>query len=217
MNKKSLFLCFLATVLAIIFTVLVKVVDVRPVGPESSLVGFATLNSAFHELTSFNQSLFSVTEHLGLLLIPIVAFYVTLGVVQLVKRKSLKKLDRTLLLLAGFYAVVAVIYLLFEKIAINFRPVLFDGALEPSYPSSHTLFAICLCGSAILVNRVLFSDKSYIRAVNLALGAIAILIVIGRLLSGVHWLTDIVGGLLISATLLSWFNFYLSSAKSRRK
>ena len=81
-----------------------------------------------------------------------------------------------------------------------------DGYLEASFPSSHTLMSICICGSSVIVNNKLFRNK-LTKIINISLYVLAIIIVLGRLISGVHWLTDILGGIIISfAFLMSFYS-----------
>ncbi|MBQ6321188.1 phosphatase PAP2 family protein [Candidatus Saccharibacteria bacterium] len=195
---KPIFLALIATV----FTVLVTKVDVQPAGVENTNIGFATINVLVHNTFGYNDTFYKLTEILGVLPFLTIAFFVVVGVAQLVKHK---KPSKELLCLVGFYVVVFALYVLFEKLALNFRPVILEEGIEASYPSSHTLFAMTLCGSAILVAKRLFSENhaGLVKLGNLTLVVLALAIVFGRLFSGVHWLTDIVGGLLISAALVS--------------
>jgi len=107
-------------------------------------------------------------------------------------------------LLGIFYVVVIALYVLFEKVIINYRPILMDNVLEASYPSSHTLMTLCICISSVFVNRQLFDNK-VTKSLNIISIIMAILMVIGRLISGVHWFTDIIGGIIISSALLMLF------------
>ena len=130
--------------------------------------------------------------------------YAIIGFIQLIKRKSLLKVDKEILSLGVFYVVLILIYILFEKIIVNYRPILMNGFLEASFPSSHTLMAVCICGSSIMVNKKLFKNKIS-KFSNILSFVIIIATILGRLISGVHWFTDILGGLIISAALLMTF------------
>ena len=117
------------------------------------------------------------------------------------KRKSLFKLDKEIIVLGTFYIALIGLYVFFEKVIINYRPILMDGFIEASYPSSHTLMTICLCGSSIIINKKLYNNKIP-KIMNILSVAIIIITVVGRLISGVHWFTDIIGGIFISIALL---------------
>ncbi len=186
---------------AIVFTILVKVVDVQSVGVNGTSIGFATINMLIFKSIGVNMVCYHITDCLGLVPILIATVYAIIGVIQLVKRKSLFKVDKEIILLGIFYIVVIAIYVLFEKVIINYRPILMNGYLEASYPSSHTLMTICLCGSSIMINKKLFNNK-FSKHINILSVIIILITVIGRLISGVHWFTDIVGGIIISISLL---------------
>lgn len=205
MNKKALKnLAAAVSLLAafLIFTVLVQHIDVQPIGPKDSCVGFAALNGWFHALTGVHMTLYTITDWLGLVPFFVALGFAMLGLVQLIKRKSLWKVDRSILILGVFYLAVIGAYLFFEMHVINCRPVLIKGYLEASYPSSTTLLCLCVLMTAMmqLYGRI---GSRRIRTFTLStLGAFTAFMVIGRLVSGVHWLTDIVGGILLSCTLI---------------
>lgn len=204
MKKKiSISLLFLF----IIFTISVKFLDVQSVGVNNSEIGFATLNMFMHSFLGVNKSWYNITEILGIVPIIIVVFFAGIGVYQLIKRKSVLKIDRDILALGVFYIIVAISYLIFEVVVINYRPILVDGALEASYPSSHTILAICIIGTAIIQANIRINSEKIKKYVNFILALVMILIVIGRLLSGVHWFTDIVGGTILSISLVMFYSY----------
>lgn len=204
-KKKNIFVCLLLILLCIIYTVLVKVVDARAIGPKGSSVGFATINKTFSDFIGVHMAIYKITEILGYLALLVVAGYGLYGLIMLIKRKSLFKVDKEILLLGGLYVIVFLVYVFFEKIIINYRPILIDGVLEVSYPSSHTVLAICVCYSAIMVNKKLFKNKNNLNYFNMFLVILMFLILLGRVISGVHWFTDIIGGIMISIALLKCF------------
>jgi undecaprenyl-diphosphatase len=138
--------------------------------------------------------------------------YAIIGFIQLIKRKSIKQVDIEIIILGIFYLVVISVYILFENYIVNYRPILMNGFLEASFPSSHTLMTICLCGSSIMINNRLFRNK-FTKVVNIMSLFIIIITIIGRFVSGVHWFTDIVGGILISSFLLMFFYSILNLNK----
>ena len=103
-----------------------------------------------------NMMWYYITDWLGLIPIFIALVYALMGLVQLLKRRSLFKADKDIMVLGLFYIIVIFIYIFFEKVIVNYRPILIDDLLEASYPSSHTLMTLCLCGSSIIVNKKLF-------------------------------------------------------------
>lgn len=211
-NRKNILICILLVLLSIIYTILVKYVDTSIIGPNGSIVGFSSLNSFVFNLTGNNMTLYKITEILGIIPILIALMYAVIGLIQVIDRKSLK-VDKELIALGILYIIVILIYVFFEKCIINYRPVLIDGILEASYPSSHTLLSICICGSALLINKYLFNNKKIYKYINIVSIISMVLIVLGRLLSGVHWASDIIGSIIISITLLKILETYYLSIK----
>ena len=214
-KKKNYIISGVLVFMALLFTLLVKFVDVQAVGPEGSYVGLATINKFVFDLIGTNDAWYEITKYLGLVPLMLVMVYAFIGLTQLVKEKNIKKVDKEILILGGFYFVVAVLYVFFEKCIINYRPVLMDGVLEASYPSSHTLMTICFCGSALILNNKYFS-KTMTKYLNVFLVLLTGVVVVGRLISGVHWFTDILGGCFISAALLMIFYSVVENNKTYR-
>lgn len=213
--KKHLIIGFSLLAVFVVFTVLVSVVDVKPIGRQGSDVGFAAANETFRDFTGYRESLYDFTEILGyLFLVPIAAFGL-LGLYQLIKRKSLLKVDRDILLLGCFYAVLLAAYVLFEKLVINYRPE-FAGetALEPSYPSSHTLLFGGVMATAVMQLLKRIRNSAAKRIAVCAAVVATVLVVLGRLFSGVHWLTDIIGGVILG-TALVWLYYAAAFAKEK--
>jgi len=200
MNKKMIISTILI-LLAVVFTILVKVVDVKQVGVNETYIGFATINKFILETVGINMRWYYITDWLGLIPILMAIAYALIGFIQLIKRKNIFKVDKEIILLGLFYVVVISLYIFFEKFIVNYRPILMNGFLEASYPSSHCLMTICLCGSSIIVNKKLFNNK-FTSFINVFLLIIIFVTIIGRLISGVHWFTDIIGGMFISMALL---------------
>lgn len=189
----------------VLWTVAICFVDVQAIGPQGSSVGFAKINLFFHNLTGVNLGLYNITDWLGLVPIGVAFSFAILGLAQWIKRKKLAKVDRSLLVLGGFYITVMAVYFLFETVVINYRPVLIGGYLEVSYPSSTTLLVMCVMSTAIMQLRTRIKNKIFRRCVLLIIVLFIAFMVIGRLVSGVHWLTDIIGGALISSALVMMY------------
>ena len=136
----------------------------------------------------------------------VVLGFAILGLVQLIKRKNLFKVDYDILILGGFYIIVFTTYILFEVFAINYRPVLINGYLEASYPSSTTLLVMCVMPTAIIQMNKRIHNEKVRKVVKYAILVFTSLMVIGRLISGVHWFTDIIGGVLLSTSLVMFYN-----------
>ena len=183
----------------VVWTAAVQLVDVQPIGPQGSTVGFATVNSWVHNLTGVHMSLYTVTDWLGLVPIAFTIGFALLGLIQWVKRKHLRQVDFSILVLGGFYLLVMAAYVLFEVFVINYRPVLINGCLEASYPSSTTMLVLCVMPTTLMQLNARIKSQTLKRWVGFGITAFILFMVIGRLLSGVHWFTDIIGGALFSA------------------
>ena len=184
-----------------LWTVLIQCVDVQAVGQNGTKIGFADFNVWFHQLTGVHMTIYTITDWLGLVPIFICLCFGVLGLVQLIKRRSLLKVDPDILLLGVYYVLVIACYLIFEMIPINYRPVLIEGRLEASYPSSTTLLVVSVMPTLMFqaYRRV---EKPLIRkTAAVFVTAFSMFMVIGRLISGVHWVTDIIGSVLLSAGL----------------
>ena len=110
-------------------------------------------------------------------------------------------MDHDIIFLGVYYILVIFGYLIFEMIPINFRPILIEGFMEASYPSSTTLLVLCVMPTLIeQINRRSKNEivKKVIKALVICFSAF---MVFGRLISGVHWLTDIVGSIMLSIGL----------------
>ena len=201
--NKSLIVGISLFVAFAVFTVLVKVVDVSAVGPLGSKVGFSKINDSIFDLIGTSDTWYNISEIFGILALIVAGVFVIVGLLQLIRRKSLKLVDNHILALGVFYVVVALAYLVFEILVINKRPVLVDGELEASFPSSHTVLAICILSSAIIEIHKFFKEhKKLVVTLDVINVLVMTLIVIGRLLSGMHWFTDIIGGILLSFALV---------------
>lgn len=204
-----------ATISLLLFVVLVagvKVYDVAPVGPEDTKVGFSHLNVAIHSFFGLNMFWYQITEILGYLALAIAGFMALCGLLQLIKRKSFAEVDREFYVLAGLYVLMGAFYVTFEKVIINYRPEILPDEIHPeaSFPSSHTMLACVIFGSAIImISRYMEQDGKRLFLIIL-LEALIFLTVFGRLLSGVHWFTDIIGGVLLSIFMLSAFGMVLN-------
>lgn len=184
-----------------IWTGLVQCLDVKPIGANNTDIGFSTLNSYFHQMTGVHMTLYTITDWLGLIPIFICVVFGGLGLVQLIKRKSLFKVDKDLILLGIYYFIVIMGYLIFEMIPINYRPILIEGRLEASYPSSTTLLVLSVMPTLLLQIKRRSTHILITKIVSVVTILFSLFMVIARLTCGVHWLTDIIGALILSTGL----------------
>ena len=205
-EKREFFLAVLLFVAFAVWTVLVSLVDVRGIGPNCSRVGFATLNGKIHGAMGVNMALYTVTDWLGLVPVFVMLGFAVLGLLQWIKRKNILRVDFDILLLGAFYIVVFGFYVLFEYFAINYRPVLIDGYLEASYPSSTTMLVTCVMPTAAMQLDARIKNRAVKSCALTLCYAFSAFMIIGRFISGVHWLSDIIGGLLLSASLVTAYH-----------
>lgn len=202
MKRKHFFTGVFLIAAFFLWTILLGIMDVQPIGPQGTMVGFAGLNQAVHVFTGVNMTLYTVTDWLGLVPLGIMFGFALLGLSQWIRRKHILRVDRSILTLGVFYLVVMAVYVFFECYVVNYRPVLIEGKLEASYPSSTTILVLCVMPTVIMQLGTRIRSRIIRRWVSVAMMLFAAFMVIGRLLSGVHWFSDIVGGVLISAGLV---------------
>ena len=205
-NQRQMCVSLGLLILFVLWTAAVRLFDVRPIGPNGSSVGFAALNGAVRELTGVHMALYTVTDWLSLIPIFVAIGFAALGLWQLIRRKSVFKVDYNIIVLGGFYVLVMAVYLFFEAVVVNYRPVLIDGFLEASYPSSTTVLVMCVIPTAMMQLHQRIGNKTVRAVVLVALALFTVLMVLGRLMSGVHWGTDIIGGMLLSAGLVMLYD-----------
>ena len=205
-NEKRLLILGIMLVIAFtIWTLLIKTVDVEPLGQNGTDIGFATFNCWFHKLTGVHMTIYTITDWLGLVPIFICIIFGGIGFVQLIKIKSLFKVDCDIILLGIYYIIVIGYYLIFEMIPINYRPMLVEGFMEASYPSSTTLLVLSVMPTLMLQTNCRIKNRYAKRIIYIFTVVFSAFMVIGRLIAGVHWFTDIVGAVFLSTGL---FYFY---------
>lgn len=207
--KKLYIITAILFVITIAYIFMVKTIDVKSIGPVNpetgvaSEVGFATMNDAVRNAVGESHTWYKITKYSGYLSLLLAAGYGLYGVVELFKKKSIFKVNKRIITLGAFYVVVLAIYVLFELWIVNYRPVLEEsGELEASFPSSHTVLAICVCGSSLFVSKYFIKNKNVKRIIDVIALVLLVVTLGGRTISGVHWMSDIIGGVIISVYLL---------------
>ena len=200
--KKNLVISLSLLAAFALWTIALIFIDVQAIGPGSSSVGLATINAMFHDWTGVHMVIYTITDWLGLVPVAFGFGFASLGLIQWIQRKNLFHVDFSLLVLGGFYMIVLAAYLLFEAHVVNYRPVLINGYLEASYPSSTTMLVMCVMHTAMMQLNSRIQNAAFRQCVRILIALFIGFMVIGRLLSGVHWLTDIIGGALLSAGLV---------------
>jgi len=205
-NFKQLVAALSLLAVFVLWTAALCFIDVQQIGPNNSSVGLSSLNQYIHGLTGVHMSLYVITDWLGLVPVGFAMGFALLGLMQWIRRRSIWKVDFSILILGGFYIVVFALYTLFEALVINHRPVLIDGFLEASYPSSTTMLVLCIMPTAVIQLKCRIKNIVLRRCAAYVVGIFTAFMVIARLISGVHWFSDIIGGVLLSTGLVMMYS-----------
>ena len=199
-----------------LWTVSIRHIDVQNAGPNGTEIGFAMINVWFHRLTGVHMLIYTITDWLGLVPIIICMCFGVLGLAQLIKRRSLLTVDSDILLLGAYYVVVILGYLLFEMVPINYRPILIDGNLEASYPSSTTLLVLTVMPTLKYQSDRRIANPVIRKAITVFVIVFTAFMVIGRLISGVHWATDIAGSVFLSSGLFMIYRYMADRSVAKK-
>ena len=197
----------------ILWTVIIQNVNVMPIGESGTDVGLAALNSWFHDLTGVNMTIYYITDWFSLVPLFCCMIFGMIGFVQLIKRKSLFKVDSDIILLGVYYSIVILGYLFFETFPINYRPILIHGITEASYPSSTTLLVLCTMITAQDQLKVRLDNNRFKKLMLICLNIFTAFMIIGRLLSGVHWISDIIGAIFLGSGLVALYRSFSDFSK----
>ena len=215
MKHRRLITAGIGFLLTVVLIALVRLVDVAPIGAQGTRIGLSHLNQFIFDLFGVNMLWYHITDWLGIAAILTAFVFAVTGLVQLIKRRSLLKVDRKILSLGGLYIVVIGLYILFENVIINYRPIIMPDNTHPeaSFPSSHTMLVCVIMGSAVMLINKYIKNKTLNKTLRAICFAIIGITIIGRLIAGVHWFTDILVGIMISVTLLSLYKEVISHEK----
>lgn len=200
-GKKSIFVSMILLVIFVLFTVLVKFEDVNFIGETNKEVGLSTINEKF-SYPEYNKKYDYISDVPLILSIAIVGIIAVFGFIQLLKRKSLFKVDRGIIIFGIYIGVLAALWYLFDEVLIvNYRPILIDGNVEASYPSTHILLVTFTLLSAPSVLYDYYKNRKVVIALSLVSSLLISVTFILRLASGMHWFTDCVGGMLLGLAI----------------
>jgi len=214
-NKKGLILPVALLLGFAVWTVLISTVDTEPIGPGGSMVGFSALNGFVFRLTGVNWGLYYITDLLSIVLLFVAFCFGLLGLYQMIKRKSILKVDYSILVLGGLYIITVALYLFFDTVIVNHRPTLIDGVLEASYPSSTTLLVLSIMPTALMQFKTRIKNIFLKRFTVVLTLIFTVFMVVGRFISGVHWFSDIVVGVLLGTGLVCLYRYILALSKRK--
>ena len=215
-EKKNLLIGSIFLAMFAVWTALIQSVDVQPLGQNGTSIGFATFNCWFHHFTGVNMAIYTITDWMGLVPVVICLIFAGIGLVQLIKRRSIFRVDADIMILGVYFVIVFLAYAIFEIIPINYRPILIEGRMEASYPSSTTLLVLSVMPALVEQIKRRLSGIRVKQIITIAAIAFSVFMVTGRLISGVHWFTDIVGGELLSAGLFMLYKAAVMLALKER-
>ena len=213
MKLKRFFLPAGLFLMFIIYTICIKFVDVKAIGPNGSEVGFAAINGFVAGLFAYNKLFYTLTKLIAAVSFLYIAAFAVLGLISLIKNRSFAKVDFAIYGMGFIYVITALFYLLFEILIINYRPILEDGELEASYPSSHTMLAVSVFGCAAVYAVYRIKDDLIKKIIVIVSAVLAAGMALGRLVSGVHWFTDILGGVLLGCAIISLYLAFIQIIK----
>ena len=214
-SKKLLFTGILLIVVFAIWTLLIQVVDVQPIGQNGTNIGFATFNIWFHELTGVHMAIYTMTDWMGVIPIFVCMIFGGIGLGQWIKRRSLLKVDRDILFLGIYYVIVIFGYLIFEMIPKNYRPILIEGFMEASYPSSTTLLVLSVMPTLTFQMNRRMKNMTVCKMLSMLTILFSSFMVVGRWICGVHWFTDIIGSIILSTGLFFVYKGIVLSSSSK--
>lgn len=160
-------------------------------------VGLSSINNLVKY--SYKENLDLMTDLLFYVTFTVVVFEGCLGIIQLVTRKSLFKVDKEIIIFGISLVVMVVLWLVFDHLLkINVRPI---DANEGSFPSTHVMMAtfLALASHAFICMKYETRLPKYL---SLVLAIIIIsTITFGRVACGMHYITDVTGGLFMGLAL----------------
>lgn len=220
-TKTKIILTTVLGILSLAWIIVVLTVDVGAVGPKNTKVGLSLINSSFHDLwhydnigtatfNNYNETWYKISSYVGIFSLAVAGCMGIFGLVQLIKRKSLFKVDRCIIALGVLYCITFAVYLFFEVVVINYRPVIMPDETEAaaSFPSSHTLLTIVIMGSIMLMIKNYIKNTTLRYSIRFFCVIVMVTMVLARFICGVHWFSDIIGGILIGLFLISGYSIF---------
>lgn len=185
-----------------VFTIIAKFVDTSLVLTTNTKIGLSSINKPIFDSIKISDAWGTVSTVLFLVAALVALALIVIGVREFIKTKQLSKVNHKILFLIGLYMLTVFFYFLFEILIVNYRPLLDEGLAKASYPSSHTLLVCVVCLSACFIVPDYIKNKPLKITIISLLILISLLTPVTRMLAGMHWFSDIIGSLLLSAALV---------------
>lgn len=209
-QMKNIIKTLIWMIACVLFTIFAMTFDKKPIAPDGSPVGFGSINDFFFSIFGAHKVADVISDIFSVLSIAVALFFTILGLIQLIKRKNIFKVDMTVICMGIVYAITIALYILFILCPVNMAPYLEDGEATASFPSSHTMTIVAIfLTAAAWVGRKVKNARSAEIITYVLYGSSAVLVIF-RLFSGAHWFTDIVGGVIYAFMLSSLYSTLLS-------
>ena len=203
--------CFLY---AVIMVIALKFESGVPIGDLGS-INLRALNNGFRGLFGYEQggyfrSLYLITEGLGVVSILACLFWTGMGIKDLIKYRDINDVDKSIFATWLLYVLALIVWRVTLKISVSYAPVSVHpkSALVVSFPCGNTfLIIISMCSSIYLIGYFLEEKKKLVLALRVACIAILALGIIFRTVSGVNWLTDILGAIGFAVPAVVLYSF----------
>ena len=141
--------------------------------------------------------------------------FVLLALYQWITRKSIKKVDKRLLWMPLPLALMALTYVIFDKLVVlDVRP---NGSGEPSFPSTHVMIVSTIFFLATMVLPKYVKSKVARIILELIMVIIISLTCIGRVMSNMHRPLDVVGGLAFAFIFTEIYYYAVHWKKKSKK
>ncbi|MBR2658515.1 phosphatase PAP2 family protein [Candidatus Saccharibacteria bacterium] len=147
--------------------------------------------------------------------IAMLAIFFILGICQWISRKSLKKVDKRLLFAPIPLVLMVVIYFIFDKfLVLNTRP---NGSGESSFPSTHVMVVATIFFIVAIILPKYIRSKVALAILDIVMLALLSIVCVGRILSDMHWLSDVIGGLAFAAIFTEIYYLCLKKIKFKKE
>ena len=207
-------ICIWCFLYAVIMVIALKFESGVPIGDLGS-INLRALNNGFRGLFGYEQggyfrSLYLITEGLGVVSILACLFWTGMGIKDLIKYRDINDVDKSIFATWLLYVLALIVWRVTLKISVSYAPVSVHpkSALVVSFPCGNTfLIIISMCSSIYLIGYFLEEKKKLVLALRVACIAILALGIILRTISGVNWLTDILGAIGFAVPAVVLYSF----------